>query len=265
MSYLELLFLSKRYWANALCLGALVQAAFALRKLSATAPKQESHAFSSYTEESELIPGSDMPHLEHPTVSAVGSRSSSVSKGWRVLLAGFLLLFLLPWPNLISSDSPDFLELLITWGLAGIVGIITAWLVKSSGKKQAQRATPQPRRGLPLLLRFVILPLPFLIFTMWVIAHILVDTSPGLPVRPVILIACLLTAGLVSGMTVLIVKIRFRWQRLGTAVKLLSIFLLNFLYAFMLSDSDLCFSVLNYGEVCSSSYTLPSLYASYLL
>jgi hypothetical protein len=221
--------------ATALALGSLVRAAFALRKLSATAPKQESYAFSAYTEESETVPGSDMPRLEHPTASAVGSRDSSVSKGWRVLLAALLLLFLLPWPNLISSDGPDFQELLITWSLAGIVGIITAWLVKSPRKKQAQGAARQPRRGLHSLLWAVFLPLPFLIFTIWVVAHILFDASPGLPIRPLILIACLLTAGLVSCMTAMIAKIRSRWQRLGTAVKLCSIFLINLLYVFMLA------------------------------
>jgi DNA-binding MarR family transcriptional regulator len=194
--------------ATVIALGALVRAMFALKKLSPSAPKQESHAFSSYTEESEPVPGADIPQLEHLTASAVGNKDSSVSKGWRVLLVAVLLLFLLPWPNLISSDGPDFLQLLITWGLAGIVGIITAWLVKSPRKKQSQSAAPQPRRGLPSLLRAVLLPLPFLIFTIWMVAPILINASPGLPVRPVSLIACLLIASLLSSITVMIVKIQ---------------------------------------------------------
>jgi hypothetical protein len=221
--------------ATALALGSLMRAAFALRKLSATAPKQESQVFSSNTEEIVSVPGSDTPHREHPTASAFGSRDSSVSKGWVVLLVALLLLFLLPWPNLVSADGPDFLELLITWGLAGIVAIITAWLVKTPRKKQVHEEAIRPRHGLPLLLWAVLLPLPFLIFTIWMVAPILLDVSPGIPVRPVSMIACLLTASLVSGMTVMIVKIRYRRQRLGTALQLGSIFLLNLLYAFMLA------------------------------
>jgi hypothetical protein len=219
--------------ATVLALGSLVRAAFALRMLSATAPKQESHAFSSYTEESEPVPGTGMPHLEHPTASASGSRDSSMPKGWVVLLVALLLLFLLPWPNLISSDSPDLSGLLITWGSAGIVGIITAWLVRSPRKKQAQRATRQPYRAIRALLWAAILSLPALISTLQVAMYTIPDVSLSPAVKLVHLLAFLIPTVLIGVITVLIMNIRRRWPRLGTALKGWGIFLLSLLYAFM--------------------------------
>ena len=55
-------------------------------------------------------------------------------------LVGLLLLFAFPLPLLVPPDGPDLLLWLITCCLAGIVGLITALLVKSPGKKQAARA-----------------------------------------------------------------------------------------------------------------------------
>jgi hypothetical protein len=219
--------------ATVLALGSLVRAAFALRTLSAAAPKQESHVFSSYTEESEPVPGTDMPHLEHPTASAGASRESSVSKGWIVLLVALLLLFLLPWPNLLSSDGPDLSGLLITWGSAGIVGIITAWLVKSPGKKQAQPATRQPYRAIPALLWAAILSLPALISTLQVAWYTIPDVSLSPAVKLGHLLAFLIPTVLIGVITVLIMNIHCRWPRLGTALKVWGFFLLILLYAFM--------------------------------
>jgi hypothetical protein len=77
-----------------------------------------------------------------------------------------VLLFLLPWPALISSDSPDFWMLLGSWVLAGGLGIITALLVKLPGKKQAKRATEPPRNGVSPRVWIIIAPVLFLVFCM---------------------------------------------------------------------------------------------------
>jgi DNA-binding MarR family transcriptional regulator len=216
--------------ATALALGSLVRAAFALRVLSTTAPKQAAHTSSSYTEESEPIPGPDIPHLEHPTASAGGSRESSVPGGWVVLLVALVLLFLLPWPKLLSSDAPDLSGLLITWGLAGIVGIITAWLVKAPGKQQAQRATPQPYRVIHALLWAAMLSLPALIATLQVAMYTIPDVSLPLAVKLGHLLVFLIPPVLIGTVTVLIIQIHRRWPRRGRALKNWGIFLLSILY-----------------------------------
>ena len=132
--------------ATVLALGSLVRAAFALRAISAAAPRQESPPLSSNRQASEAGQGTDTAHLEPDTASASTGRASSVPKGWMVLLGLLLLLFVLPWPLLITTEDPDFWTLLVTWFFAGVVGLITALLVKSPGRKQAQRTARKPRR-----------------------------------------------------------------------------------------------------------------------
>jgi DNA-binding PadR family transcriptional regulator len=222
--------------ATALALGALLRAVFELRTLSATAPKQESHAFSSNTEESASIPDTDMARLEYHITPAGRSSISRVSMGWKVLLVILLLLFLFPWPNLMSSDSPDMSGLLITWGLAGIVGIITAWLVKLPGSKQEQRVTPQQRRGLPPLLLAVILPLPYLIWSVQVSWNTLPDVTLSPAVKFGHMLISLLPPVFIGIITVLIVSLRRRLPRIGTTLKVWGIYLLSILYAFLFAQ-----------------------------
>ena len=131
--------------ATLLSLGSLARAAFALRALSAASPSQESHPFSSDRQASEAAQETDAPHRERPTAS-IGS-VSRVPKGWVVLLVALLLLAF-PLPLLVPFDGSGLLFWLITWVPAGIVGLITALLVKSpgrQGRQKAARATRKPR------------------------------------------------------------------------------------------------------------------------
>jgi DNA-binding PadR family transcriptional regulator len=131
--------------ATLLALGSLARAAFALKALSAASPKQESRPFSSDQQASEAAQDTNPPHVELPTASASRRGASRVSKRWRVVLVALLLLFAFPLPLLVPFDGSGLLLWLITWCPAGIVALITALLVKSPGKQQAQRASRKPR------------------------------------------------------------------------------------------------------------------------
>ena len=181
--------------ATLLALGSLARAAFALRALSAASPRQEPHRFSSNQQASEAAQDTDTPHLERSTVSASRSRASKVPKRWSVALVALLLLFAFPLPLLVPFDGPDLLFWLITWCLAGIVGLITALLVKSPGKKQAARATEALSVGAaPKVWALLLL--------------ILLLASKLMHLGPLLLIALLLSLIAICILPALIVKIR---------------------------------------------------------
>jgi len=112
-----------------------------------------------------------------------------------VALVALLLLFAFPLPLLVPFDGPDLLFWLITWCLAGIVGLITALLVKSPGKKQAARATEALSVGAaPKVWALLLL--------------ILLLASKLMHLGPLLLIALLLSLIAICILPALIVKIR---------------------------------------------------------
>lgn len=145
---------------------------------------------------------------EEPATSfaeAHGTRKGT--KGEWVLLVGLMLLFIVPWPALISGNPPDHPTLLFSWLLAVVVSLITAWLVKEPGKKWEQRTRRKPRWATSPLWWAALLPAPAMTFFIFGIG----SEPRGLP---------LLLAGLVSGATALIVKIRMGHPHIKSPVSL---------------------------------------------
>lgn len=150
------------------------------------------------------------PVREEPAASlAAAGEARKVAKGEWALLAGLVLLFIVPWPTLISGDLPDHPTLLFSWLLAVVVGLITAWLVKEPGKKWEQRTSRKPRRPTSPLWWAALLPAPSMMFFIFGIG----------PAGPRDLLFLLL-AGIVSGATALIVKIRMGHPRIKSPVSL---------------------------------------------
>ena len=83
-----------------------------------------------------------------------------------MLLVILLLLFAFPLPLLVPPDASSLFFWLIIWFPAGIVGLITALLVKSPRKKQAERAPRKPRRATSPLLWALFLLVLLLVFTL---------------------------------------------------------------------------------------------------
>lgn len=217
--------------ATVLALGALARAEFALRDMEKAAPKQEAPiagaaGLSSSTsdhqqddryveargaEESEgeqqempMVLRAAAPVREEPAASlAAASGTRKGAKGEWALLMGLVLLFIVPWPALISGNPPDHPTLLFSWLLAVVVGLITAWLVKEPGKKWEQRASRKPRRATSPMWWAALLAAPSMMFFIFGI-------GPAGP-RDLHL---LLLAGIVSGATALIVKIRMGHPRI---------------------------------------------------
>jgi hypothetical protein len=223
--------------ATMLALGALARAAFALRDMEKAASKQEaplagaaglSSSHSDHqqddryveargAEESEgeqqempMVLRAAAPVREEPATSlAAASGTRKGAKGEWALVVGLVLLFIVPWPALISGDPPDYPTLLFSWLLAVVVGLITAWLVKEPGKKWEQRASRKPGRATSPLWWAALLPAPSMMFFIFGIG----------PAGPRDL-RLLLLAGIVSGATALIVKIRMGHPRIKSPVSL---------------------------------------------
>lgn len=140
---------------------------------------------------------------EEPATSfAAASGPRKIAKGEWALLVGLVLLFIVPWPAPISGNPPDHPTLLFSWLLAVVVGLITAWLVKEPGKKWEQRASRKPRRATSPLWWAAVLAAPAMTFFIFYIGH----GPKGF--------LLLLLAGIVSGATALIVKIRMGHPRI---------------------------------------------------
>jgi hypothetical protein len=216
--------------ATVLALGAMARASSALRAMEKAAPKQEAPiagaaGLSSSTsdhqqddrygearsaEESEgeqqempmVLRASAPVREESATSLAAASGMRKGAKGEWALLVGLVLLFIVPWPALISGDPPDHPTLLFSWLLAVVVGLITAWLVKEPGKKWEQRARRKPQRATSPLWWAALLAAPAMTFFIFYIGH----GPKGF--------LLLLLAGIVSGATALIVKIRMGHPRI---------------------------------------------------
>jgi hypothetical protein len=161
---------------------------------------------------------------EDPVASSVMSRTRKVSKvGW-ALLAGLVLLFIVPWPGLVTGYLPDHPTLLFSWSLAVFVGLIGAWLVKEPGRKWEQRARQKPSRPISPLWWAAILPIPSLLFVFFAPSSI-PNWSAWL--------STLLFAAIVSAATALIVKIRMSHPRIkspeviGLTLMVLATLLIN--------------------------------------
>jgi len=200
-------------FATLLALGSLARAAFALRGLSAASPKQESRPFSSDQQASKAAQDIGTPHVELPTASASRNRASRVSKRWSVALVALLLLFAFPLPLLVPFDGPGLLVWLITWCPAGIVALITALLVKSPGKQQAQRAPRKPRRATVPKEGGIFLLILLLVFTFERLGQVILPPFvPILTVNLLILMA-------ISILPALIVKRRNSNQQVESATE----------------------------------------------
>ena len=215
--------------ASVLAQGSLARAAFALRAMEKAAPKQEGpiagagglssstsdqqqddyHLEARSAEESEgqqqempMVLRASAPVREEPATSLARGGTSKAAKGEWALLVGLVLLFIVPWPALISGGPSDQPTLLFDWLLAVVVGLITTWLVKEPGKKWEQRASRKPRRAASPLWWAAVLAAPGLTFFIFYIGH----GPEGF--------LLLLPAGIVSGATALIVKIRMGHPRI---------------------------------------------------
>lgn len=192
---------------SALALVALVRAAITLKALSATAPKREPHAHSTNEQ------GGENEAVHRLAASTFTSRARSVSKRWMIVVLGVLvLLFVLPWPNLITNDNPNWNLTLTIWFLTAILGLITALLVKSPGKQQVDRARRKPRRETSPMVWAAILPIPYFLIALQVAIPRLYDGFSLLPLRAMLLYS--LPASLVSGLTALIIFLRNREPRI---------------------------------------------------
>jgi len=216
--------------AIVLALGALARAASALRDMEKATLKQEaplagaaglSSSTSDHQQDDRYVEArsaeesegeqQEMPmglraaasiRVEPATSFAEAHGTRKVAKGEWALLVGLVLLFIVPWPALISGDPPDHPTLLFSWLLAVVVGLITAWLVKEPGKKWEQRARRKPRRATSPLWWAAVLAAPAMTFFIFYIGH----GPKGF--------LLLLLAGIVSGATALIVKIRMGHPRI---------------------------------------------------
>ncbi len=112
--------------------------------------------------------------------------------------------------------------LLVTWFLAGVVGIITALLVKSPGEKQARRATQPSRRDLSPVVWPAIFPMLFFLLTL---PGVLPLFDVSLPVPVWARLSYCLFAVFVSGMTVLIVTIRGSKPRFEKPLQVWGVFI----------------------------------------
>jgi DNA-binding PadR family transcriptional regulator len=222
--------------STVLALGALARASSALREMEKAAPRQEAHLASTvglssstsdhhqdnrYVEErraeepeeqqQEMLVGSwaAAPVREEPAApfaAASGTRKGARSE-W-VGLLGLVLLFVVPWPALISGDFPGYPTLLFNLLLAVVVGLITAWLVKDPNMKREQRTRRKPRRPTSPLWWAAVLAAPAMTFFLFYIGH----GPKGF--------LLLLLAGLVSGAVALIVKIRMGHPRIKSPLVL---------------------------------------------
>lgn len=122
--------------ATILALVALIRAMFALR--AQTVSQFEQSAGVTY---------------QGPSLS-VNEKNSS--KLWKGVLAVLLLVFLLPWPSLFTSDAPSFQDLLQIWLFAGIVGGVTALLVMVLGDK-IRRMSRQPGDKIAIVVKGALL------------------------------------------------------------------------------------------------------------
>ena len=150
-------------------------------------------------------------HREEPAArghdtSVPTGESRKISKGEWTLLIGLVLLYIFPWPWFISGDRPDFSTLLFTWLVAGIVGVVAAWLVKEP--RELKEAARKPRRATSPMVWAAILPMPLLVLSFLSITSF--DFGPQNILKT---LSFFLNAVLVSGMTALIVKIRMRSLR----------------------------------------------------
>src|SRR6266487_5424516 len=127
-----------------------------------------------------------------------------------------------PGRPLSLPNSPDFWMLLVTWFLAGVVGIITALLVKSPGEKQARRATQPSRRDLSPVVWPAIFPMLFFLLTL---PGVLPLFDVSLPVPFWARLSYCLFAVFVSGMTVLIVTIRGSKPRFEKPLQVWGVFI----------------------------------------
>jgi hypothetical protein len=100
------------------------------------------------------------------------------------------------------------------------VGLITALLVKSPGKKQTVRALRKPRRATSPLVWAAIFPLPFILFT----GRSNIPSAISLPVPLwVKLLLYVFFAAFVSGMTILVVAIRRNFPRFERTLRYVGI------------------------------------------
>src|SRR6266567_7288211 len=145
-------------------------------------------------------------------------RPGSVPKGW--CWCCWCCCSSSPGRPLSLPNSPDFWMLLVTWFLAGVVGIITALLVKSPGEKQARRATQPSRRDLSPMVWPAIFPMLFFLLTLPGVLP-LFDVSLPVWAR----LSYCLFAVFVSGMTVLIVTIRGSKPRFEKPLQVWGVFI----------------------------------------